>query len=113
MTDTTIDDIEAALKNHRETLAEIALAVGIKESTLPDQPGKKAQRAAFFGDSESAKAYHKEAEKNDALTRHFQESMELADLIEEEVNSGRSKRNSAHTESAEAAAFRELLRGGE
>jgi len=113
MSDKTTEDIMAAFTNHRKTLTEIARSVGVDESALPEDPGEKAQRAAFFGDRASAKAHEKEAEKSNDLARDVQDSMELAELIAAEVDTGRSKRSGTRVESDQATAFREMLRGGQ
>jgi hypothetical protein len=113
MTDgiTDIDDAEAALTNHRETLTEIARAVGLDATEIPEDPETKARRAAFFGDSPGAKAYQKEAEATADFVRHFQESLELAERIADRVEAEHPKRSSARGDSGEAAAFRRVLRG--
>lgn len=108
-----IDDVEAALANHHETLTEIARAIGLDETAIPEDPESKAKRAAFFGDPASSEAYQKEAEATHELTRHLEESLELADRIAERIGSEGSKRTSARSESADATAFRKALRGGQ
>jgi len=113
MSDTNIDDVEAAFAKHRETLHEIARSVGIEESALPTDPDDKAERAAFFGDGRSAAAYQKEAEGVNDLVQDVLASLELSDQIAAEVGIERSKRTGIRTESADATSFRKALRGGQ